>query len=440
MARIIERLQCNQLPGVTILGVGSDPIIYAAHMRQIIGTLLNKISPSSANASMHTFLKSNSGRSMPHGGDLAEASLKGPLTSMIYTHRIGVGAAKESNFLTMEGVKHVVETLPNQDENSRRKLSSLLEDHLLDQGKSKACFQPIPEEQFIHIEADEDDENSGGAAQETALIPTKGLYDLKIAFIRSEADKKNLQDKLEFEKERALVEKEKAQLELRMEKEKAQEAARAANDLKDKDIEIMKLKMQLEFEKEKAKMQTEIFKAQERSEPKKRAQDDDDHQCPPKLNRQQQQLNEVSSSPQLVMTPFTDDPSKANLPHLIRKYRWLFVYFADRALIPSDFPLEVNKVVTTIGHGNIWVSLMFLREKKHLTYIVKRLKELHSQKKISGKVAIEVTHGANAKLHVQDVNDDSATGDTIKHYMAGSSSTTSDENGTTLFKLRVLIE
>ena len=117
---------------------------------------------------------------MPHGGDLAEASLKGPLTSMIYTYLIGVGAAKESNFLTMDGVKHVVETLPNQDENSRRKLSSLLQDHLLDQGKSKACFQPIPEEQCIHIEADEDEvliESSGGVAQETALIPCKRLYE-----------------------------------------------------------------------------------------------------------------------------------------------------------------------------------------------------------------------------------------------------------------------
>ena len=129
---------------------------------------------------MHTFLKSHAGRSMPHGGDLAEASLKGPLTSMIYTYLIGVGAAKESNFLTMDGVKLVVETLPNQDENSRRKLSSLLQDHLLDQGKSKACFQPIPEEQCIHIEADEDEvliESSGGVAQETALIPCKRLYE-----------------------------------------------------------------------------------------------------------------------------------------------------------------------------------------------------------------------------------------------------------------------
>ena len=106
--------------------------------------------------------------------------MKGPLTSMIYTYLIGVGAAKESNFLTMDGVKLVVETLPNQDENSRRKLSSLLQDHLLDQGKSKACFQPIPEEQCIHIEADEDEvliESSGGVAQETALIPCKRLYE-----------------------------------------------------------------------------------------------------------------------------------------------------------------------------------------------------------------------------------------------------------------------
>ena len=38
MAKIIERLQCDQLSGVTILGVGSDPVIYAGHMRQIIGT------------------------------------------------------------------------------------------------------------------------------------------------------------------------------------------------------------------------------------------------------------------------------------------------------------------------------------------------------------------------------------------------------------------
>ena len=105
------------------------------------------------------------------------------------------------------------------------------------------------------------------AAQGSTLISTNAMYDFKIAFIKSEAERKYMQERIllevehiktEKEKSILVIEKEKALMELKVVKEQALASKIAAEELKDRDIEIVKLKMQLEFEKEKARMLAEF--------------------------------------------------------------------------------------------------------------------------------------------------------------------------------------
>ena len=280
MATIIERLHCSQLPNVTIIGIGSDPVTYTAHMQQIIGTLLNKLSSGAANASMHTFLKSNAGKMMQQGGDLVNASFRGPLTAMIYTHRFGVGAAKESYFLTMEGVKYVVDTLPNPDEDARQRITSLLDEHLLDQSKSKECFQSVPDDQNPPSDMEEDciidARPNNSLALRTAenrmlraeLFAKDELTKTKDAIIEAketviQAKETIIQAKdtviqakeAEITAERSLKSAEVARE--RAEKLAAQQETQRTKEAAEKDITIARLEMKLELAEERAKLRSE---------------------------------------------------------------------------------------------------------------------------------------------------------------------------------------
>ena len=168
MAAITQRLQCAQLPGVSIVSVGSDPEVYFAHMQQLIGYLQQKTSRRSANSSMHTYLKSEPGKRMLHGGDLASAYIAGKLDAMVFTHSIGMCSTKPSNFLSMDGVRYVMETLPCQDESARKLLDGLLQDHLLDHTGAGSCFLPVLDDgQFLESD---DDEVDGVVVGEDGLV------------------------------------------------------------------------------------------------------------------------------------------------------------------------------------------------------------------------------------------------------------------------------
>ena len=143
-----------------MIAVGSDPIIYAAHMQSVIGKLQNKNSNSTANYAMHTFLKSQAGQSLQQGGDLVTAYLAGPLTSRIYTHKLVPNGSTPSLVLTMEGLKEVVNILPDQDESVKSRMLSLLQDHLFDQAKAKLCFRPATDEHCLMDREDYDSQVS----------------------------------------------------------------------------------------------------------------------------------------------------------------------------------------------------------------------------------------------------------------------------------------
>ena len=117
MSSSIQRLHCEQIPNIPIIRLGSEPTVYVAHMQNIIGQLLGKLSVKSANHAMHAFMK-NEGSLMQQGGDLTTAYVTGTLTAKIYTHQLGTDPRMLSNFVTMEGVKDVINLVskqPNKD-------------------------------------------------------------------------------------------------------------------------------------------------------------------------------------------------------------------------------------------------------------------------------------------------------------------------------------
>jgi hypothetical protein len=198
--------------------------------------------------------------------------------------------------------------------------------------------------------------------------------------------------------------------------------------------------MQLEFEKEKSKMQADFFKSQI-PESKKRAPEAHDY-SPSKHNKPLTPPDGISSSPKLALLPFSVELYQAFKPNKVRKYRWLIAYSADNALKSTDFHDEGPKTISIIGSDKMWVSLIYLLEKKAQSVVIKRLEELHSNGRIRDKVAIEVVQGENVKLQVADVEDDDTVGIAIRQYMRSSPSIVEDasEDQPDFIKMRIVIE
>jgi hypothetical protein len=88
---------------------------------------------------MGVYFKSETGNKMKDGGSIKEAYLAGPLTSTMYTHHIGPnGGGHPSLFLTLDGVREIVKTLPNQDEDAQRNFSKVFEECI----KQVSTFKP----------------------------------------------------------------------------------------------------------------------------------------------------------------------------------------------------------------------------------------------------------------------------------------------------------
>ena len=94
----------------------------------------------------HVYLKSEAGKLMEHGGDIGIAYINGPLTSKIYTHLIQNNPTKPSLFLTADGVRYVLNTLPHQDDVQAKKITTLIDENMLDIDQANTCFKPAPEQ------------------------------------------------------------------------------------------------------------------------------------------------------------------------------------------------------------------------------------------------------------------------------------------------------
>ena len=264
MPAIVQKLECSQLPGVTIVSVGEQNVKYLTHMQKLFGYLLKKTNVTAANTAMHMFLRSVDGKAISRGGDLVSEYTKGPLDAMLYTHGIGLIASKTSYFLTLAGVRHVLETLPNQDEVAKQKLRSLLQDHLLDQATARACMQPATGD-FLEEDADHADINEA----RTWVARRESVSSHVFEYCRSynEDQRKHVEEQIRLEravKDAELkakdVELKAKDAEMKAELRVKDAEMKAALEAKDaeikakeesarKDLTIAKLEMELEFRK-----------------------------------------------------------------------------------------------------------------------------------------------------------------------------------------------
>ena len=72
MPVIIQKLLSTQISDVLIISVGSDPLIYAVHMPQLFARVLKTRSVKATYNAMQSYLKSDLGKVIESGGDIAE--------------------------------------------------------------------------------------------------------------------------------------------------------------------------------------------------------------------------------------------------------------------------------------------------------------------------------------------------------------------------------
>jgi len=259
-------MHCHLIPDLPILSVGGDQKAYFVHAGHIFKKLLNKKTRQGAAAAMHSFFES---KQMQNGGDLRASLERGPLTSMIYMHSVGRhGGGVPSYFLSLEGVKKIIDELPGQDEAIKMTYRDLFSEFIRDQSKAdESIHLATPEQCDEQSMVDIDEEVVEVESNSAALVPRGVVYGIQLQSFMKQADAqltlerertamvKVISDKeLELEKERtamvktiAAKDKENAELLLRLkdfeiqgEKDKAQLAMQA----KDAELEQMKKKLE----------------------------------------------------------------------------------------------------------------------------------------------------------------------------------------------------
>jgi hypothetical protein len=220
----------------------------------------------------HAFLDSEAGQKIREhdGGDLLTAMQKGPVGKMMYTYHLKPReGGRPSVFVKVDGMREIMNGLPNADEAVKHKLKDIFADYLNQTGASNSVplsFAQASPEQCAKDDADEGIEeiSTEGCVHgnDTAIVVTpKMWYEVRVSSFESAAEKRVLQAQLqakdfmiaanEFVKV-AEVAKE------RVEKELAQKEMLNVKESAAKDIQIAKLQMQLELVEEKAKLRAEF--------------------------------------------------------------------------------------------------------------------------------------------------------------------------------------
>jgi len=142
----------------------------------------------------------------------------------------------------MEGVKLIMDELPNQDETAKAKYRDLFEGFLGDRSKAAAAIQfATPEQCARHNDVEIDDEKTEIDSDGTALVPRSMLYD-----VRLQSYMKQTEAQLTMERERTAMEKERTAIEKeRTEMERTKAAKEMAEFKLKAEQEAFNLKLQL---------------------------------------------------------------------------------------------------------------------------------------------------------------------------------------------------
>ena len=281
----VNRLHCEQLPGVAILGTGGWGTgmrrEHLIHAHQFTGLLKRNMDRRSSSKVFHAFLASDDGKTIREsdGGDLLNAMQNLPpraLKSMMYTYRLKKhGGGFSSVFVTLDGAKEIMNKLPFADETVKNRLKEVFAGYLnpystggllsFVEATPEQCAQDGLDDDEMTADANHDTtttpaggswvssgEDNGGRSSTTttAVIPQYMWRDL----YESTATQRVLRARLEAEMEKA-----RAVSSVRtMEVEMAKKELTCFKESAAKDLQIAKLQMQLELAEAKEKLRTEF--------------------------------------------------------------------------------------------------------------------------------------------------------------------------------------
>ena len=277
MAVEIKRMDCAQIPGVVFLSfettqTENDVLV---HMHQFVGLSLGKTDRKTCAKAARAFLECEIGRGLKNGGDLRAAIQKGQLVEQLYTHRMRAdGGGSASLFVTLEGVKKILQGLPNQDEATKQRHQDLFSSFLNPSGTQCLKLDVATPEQCARYDTEDVIEEifTEGCApvqgnDSTIVVTQKMWFDTKLCSCESIADKRVLEAQLQTKDAQlqakdtqitaiSLVKAAEISKE-RTEKEMAQNELVNVRKTAEKDIQIVKLQMKLELAEEMAKFRSE---------------------------------------------------------------------------------------------------------------------------------------------------------------------------------------
>ena len=192
---------------------------YFAHAHQFVG-LLGIMDKRASSQAFRTLLASNSeaGRKIRehNGGDLITAIQEGPLQEgmMMYTHRLIHCRGSPSVFVTLDGMREIMNELPDANEVVKNKLKKIFADYLNHQPNtttttggpvSPFSFTQATPEQCAKDDADEVIEEiatstegcvPGNESTTTVVVTQRMWYDVRVSSYESAADKRVLEAQL----------------------------------------------------------------------------------------------------------------------------------------------------------------------------------------------------------------------------------------------------
>jgi hypothetical protein len=485
----VLRLRSEQIPEVAFLGVKEGlSTTYLAHAQQFVGVLRGNSERSGSSRALNVFLNSVLGKVLKdqEGGDLLSAIKRGSLDKMLYSYRLkpGEGGAP-SKFVTINGMKELLNGVPYVDATVRMKLDGLYQGFSM---SNCSFMQATPEQRAKEDEDEEVVEDALGNAgfhesNAVSCIQTERLWhETRLFHYRSTAEKDIMDEKMKVkdmekavlkeqcDKEKAMREnehlKEIAAKDAEKEKEKADKEKalcmcehlkeNAAYEARMKELEFSNLRMQSELDKTRYSANGEggsssVIEArakdvelanirlqleQEKGKNKRGTVDNGGGSAGPRRRSVAADASLSDSSSQVVLMPYSDLMTQRDLPsgRQGRRFRWLMIYSAPRALEVLDFEVEVKHVITTaLGDGE-WMSLLFFKEKFRFGPAPLFVEDLHASGRITGRVLFEAQWDVTHRFLVGAVPSDE-----IRRALLHSPCLLK-EDGTAFYKMHLVVE
>jgi hypothetical protein len=329
--------------------------------------------------------------------------------------------------------------------------------------------------------------NDATMCEPTTVIPWKTLNELKMSVIQNEAENKYLQDRLRLEEEQKRLRETNKDIESKLavaavqvqnaeglvvfEKERADRAEAAAKEQMEREkahadkIEAMakektalaeaaakerfereKLQQETVFLQEKAALELKVKEMelanlrlqleQDKGKNKRGSEENAGGSAGPRRRSAAADASLSDSSSQVVLMPYSDSLTKKDFAsnRQSRRFRWLMVYSAPRALEVLDFGEGMKYVTTMALDDGEWMSLLYFKEKYRFSPEPHFVKNFRASGRITGRVLFEAQWDVTHRFLVSAVQSDE-----LRRALLTSPSLV-NENGATYYKMHLVVE